>query len=69
MYNKNKDTFDLESIKKNSLKTEVGNYESYALDNEYYYMKIIRVENTFIYTKTVLENKDAVKAFLKELGY
>ena len=52
------------------IKKEKGkNYYKYSMISNGYYLVSNRVENTLIFTTTVLENKDKVDSVLDELGY
>ena len=53
------------TVKKNKGK----NYYSYSLVSNGYYMISSRVDNTLIFYKTTLDNKDTVVNFLEKLGY
>ena len=45
------------------------NYYRYEIVSNGYYMINTRVDNTLIYCKTLLENKDTVQGLFNELGY
>ena len=45
------------------------NYYRYEIVSNGYYMINTRVDNTLIYCKTLLENKDTVQSLFNELGY
>ena len=45
------------------------NYYKYDMVSNGYYMVSTRVENTLIFSKTQVENKDKIETLLKELGY
>lgn len=45
------------------------NYRKHYLISNNHYMVSSRVENTLIFSKTILTNKDKVDAILDELGY
>lgn len=45
------------------------NYYKYDMVSNGYYMVSERVENTLIFSKTQLENKDKIETILNELGY
>lgn len=53
-----------------SEKNEIGkNYQKYILISNNYYMSSIRVENTLVFCKTNLNNKDIVEKVYEKLGY
>lgn len=53
-----------------SEKNEVGkNYQKYILISNNYYMSSIRVENTLVFCKTSLNNKDVIEKVYDKLGY
>lgn len=45
------------------------NYQKYILISNNYYMSSIRVDNTLIFCKTSLKNKDVIEKIYKELNY
>ena len=52
------------------IKKEKGkNYYKYSMISNGYYLVSNRVENTLIFTTTVLENRDKVDSVLTEMGY
>lgn len=64
------DGFNL--LKNNSVtekKIKGENYYKYFLISNNYYMVTSRVDNTLIFCKTLLPNKDKVDTILDELGY
>lgn len=70
MFNTNRSTF--ESYKGNSSSessSSMGNYSSYTLTSNGYYMHLCRVDNTLLYVKVNDTYKDSVKKLIKELGY
>ena len=70
MFNNNK--YDFESAKGSSAiesSSAIGNYSSYSLTSDGYYMHVCRVENTLVFIKVEERHKDAVKELTKELGY
>ncbi len=53
-----------------SLKREKGkNYYKYVLISNGYYMVSSRIDNTLIFTKTLLTNKEKVETILDNMGY
>ena len=48
---------------------ERGNYHSYFLISNNRYMISTRVDNTLIFSKTMIENKELVEKVISELGY
>jgi hypothetical protein len=52
-------------IKKDSGK----NYYKYTMISNGYYLVTSRVDNTLIFTKTLLKNKDLVDSVLEEIKY
>ena len=70
MFNTNKDIFQ-NSKGSSSLETKsnMGNYETYSLTSNGYYMYVCRVDNTLIYLKVNQTYKDAVINIIKNLGY
>lgn len=46
-----------------------GNYSTYSLTNNGYYIYICKVDNTLLYTKVNEQYKDEVNKFIQELGY
>lgn len=59
----------LKSTGASEIKDKGNNYYKYSLISNGYYMISSRVENTLIFSKTTLENKDKVIAILEKLGY
>ena len=51
------------------LSSSMGNYSTYALTSDGYYMYICRVDNTVVAAKVKESSKEIVKTFIKELGY
>lgn len=51
------------------LNDEGSNYYRYELVSNGYFMISTRVDNTLIYCKTLLENKETVEEIFNELGY
>ncbi len=52
------------------IKSDKGkNYYKYDMVSNGYYMISIRVENTLIFSKTQVKNKDKIETILNELGY
>ena len=49
--------------------TTMGNYETYSLTSDGYYMYLCRVDNTLFYVRVEDDYKDAVKNLAEELGY
>ena len=47
----------------------IGNYSTYGLTSNGYYMYVSRVDNTLLYAKVSTTYKDAVKSIIKDLGY
>ena len=45
------------------------NYYKYTMISNGYYLVTSRVDNTLIFTKTLLKNKDVVDSILNEIGY
>ena len=46
-----------------------GNFSTYSLTNNGYYIYICKVDNTLLYTKVNEQYKDEVNKFIQELGY
>lgn len=70
MFNLNKETFEKEKKEINSQSSSsFGNYETYTLISNDYYMHTCRIENTLLYVKTKKENKEAVQKLIKDLEY
>jgi len=70
MFNTNRTTF--ESNKGNSStesSASMGNYSSYTLTSNGYYMHLCRVENTLLYVKVKDSYQKEVKEFINKLGY
>ena len=70
MFNNNKSIF--EGYKGSSAvesSSSMGNYETYSLTSDGYYMYLCRVDNTLFYARVEDTYKDAVKNFVEELGY
>lgn len=70
MFNKNKDNFE-NGITGTSSKSEtnMGNYNTYTLNNNGKYSHLCRVDNTLLYVNVNEQYKDAVKKVIDELGY
>ena len=70
MFETNRETFD-QNKGSNYSHSEVnlGNYSTYSLTNDGYYMYLSRVENTLLYVRVPKSYKDDIKGFVKELGY
>lgn len=49
--------------------SEVGNYSTYSLQSDGYYMYLSRVDNTLIYVRVESKYKDNVKNTIDKLGY
>ena len=49
--------------------SSMGNYSSYTLVSNGYYMHLCRVDNTLLYVKVSDTYKDSVKKLINELGY
>ena len=45
------------------------NYDSFSLISNGFYMVSSRIDNTLIFTKTAVENKDKILTILDSLGY
>lgn len=70
MYSKNKSDFEKFSDSKNvSSVVEVGNYTKYTLETGEYYMVLSRVDNTLLYVKVPVNNKDSAVKLIDALGY
>lgn len=70
MYNKNKSDFEKAKTNKNKeTNMEVGNYSKYILETDTEFMLLTRVDETLVYIKTPIENKDKVVEIVKDLGY
>ena len=54
-----------EIVKKN----KGTNYYKYTMISNGYYLVTSRIDNTLIFTKTLLKNKDIVDSILNEMGY
>ena len=50
-------------------KEEGDNYYKYSMVSNGYYMVSSRVENTLVFCKTTLDNKEKVEKVLEEIGY
>ena len=59
----------LKSTGASEKKTTGDNYQKYFLISNNYYMVTSRVDNTLIFSKTLLVNKEEVDKVLDELGY
>lgn len=70
MFEKNKLEFDNERGA-SSIKTSSSgkNYDRYSLTTSDLYMYLSRIDNTLIYVKENVKNKDAISEFIKDLGY
>lgn len=70
MFNLNKETFEKEKKEINSQSSSsFGNYETYTLISNGYYMHTCRIENTLLYVKAKKENKEAIHKLIKDLEY
>ena len=70
MFYKCLDSFNLLKSTGASEKKDKGdNYYKYFLISNNYYMVSSRVDNTLIFCKTLLTNKEEVDKVLDELGY
>ena len=64
------ESFDLlKSTGATSQKEKGKNYYKYVMISNGYYMISSRIDNTLIFCKTMLDNKDVVSAVFEELGY
>ena len=70
MFNTNKTNFE---NSKGGTATEtsasMGNYSTYGLTSNGYYMYVSRVDNTLLYVRVKDTYKDKVKDVIKDLGY
>ncbi len=54
---------------KKGTETTGKNYDKYVDTNGDYYSLVIRVDNTYLYSRTAKENQKDVEKVVKELGY
>lgn len=59
----------LKSTGASEKKTTGDNYKKYFLISNNYYMVTSRIDNTLVFSKTLLVNKEDVDKVLNELGY
>lgn len=70
MFNYNKEKASNEKAKNSKeVSSSSGNFSTYSLTNNGYYIYICKVDNTLLYTKVNEEYKDEVNKFIQELGY
>ena len=70
MFNYNKEKASNEKVKNSKeVSSSSGNFSTYSLTNNGYYIYICKVDNTLLYTKVNEEYKDEVNKFIQELGY
>lgn len=50
-------------------KNEGTNYYQYIMISNGYYMISSRIENTLVFSKSLLENKDLIEGTIKDIGY
>jgi len=64
------DTFMKMKSTGSAIKKEKGNnYYKFTMVSNGYYLVSSRIENTLIFTQTLLKNKDKVDSILNEMGY
>ena len=70
MFNINKDDFEKNKSEAFvSKSSHSSNYSKYSLTSDEYYMYIVRIDNTFLYTKVMIEYKESAKKLIQNLGY
>lgn len=70
MFNYNKEKASSEKVKNSKeVSSSSGNFSTYSLTNNGYYIYICKVDNTLLYTKVNEQYKDEVNKFIQELGY
>ena len=70
MFNYNKEKASNDKVKNSKeVSNSSGNFSTYSLTNNGYYIYICKVDNTLLYTKVNEEYKDEVNKFIQELGY
>lgn len=70
MFNYNKEKVSSEKVKNSKeVSSSSGNFSTYSLTNNGYYIYICKVDNTLLYTKVNEQYKNEVNKFIQELGY
>lgn len=70
MFEYNKNQFqNYKSGVSTELSKSVGNYSTYLLQSNGYYMYLSRIDNTLIYIRTDISYKEEVKSFVEKIGY
>lgn len=70
MFNYNKEKASSEKANNSKeVSSSSGNFSTYSLTNNGYYIYICKVDNTLLYTKVNEQYKDEVNKFIQELGY
>lgn len=70
MFNYNKEKASSEKVKNSKeASSSSGNFSTYSLTNNGYYIYICKVDNTLLYAKVNEQYKDEVNKFIQELGY
>lgn len=70
MFDTNKENFEeSKGTSSTELSTTLGNYSTYELKSNGYFMYVARVDNTLLFVHVEDDYEDNVKTIIKELGY
>lgn len=70
MFNTNQSTFEsYKGSASSESSASMGNYATYTLTSNGYYMHLCRIDNTLLYVRVNDTYKDTVKDIIKDLGY